>query len=276
LKTLARKHGGSLAEALARREAMRRELQAASGSGERLAELSRRIAELGPRAAERARALGAARREASVAFARAVQRELEALAMGRCRLEVAFLPPADGVEQEGMRLGPGGAERAEILIAPNPGEPPRALSRIASGGELSRVLLAVKRASMRSDPVPTYVFDEVDAGIGGAVAESVGRLLCEVARGRQVICVTHLPQVAAFAERHHRVEKRVAAGRTAARVELLEGEEQRRREVARMLAGQTVTESALEHAGALMAAARAAAGRGRRAGSPRGGREASP
>jgi DNA repair protein RecN (Recombination protein N) len=136
-------------------------------------------------------------------------------------------------------------------------------------------MLAVKRASMRSDPVPTYVFDEVDAGIGGAVAESVGRLLAEVARGRQVICVTHLPQVAAFAERQHRVEKRVAGGRTSARIELLEGEDDRRREVARMLAGQTVTESALEHAGALIAAARATAPPGgRRPASPRGVREA--
>jgi DNA repair protein RecN (Recombination protein N) len=197
--------------------------------------------------------------------------------MGRCRLEVAFRPPEGGIEHGGVRLGTGGAEAAEILIAPNPGEPARALARIASGGELSRVLLAVKRASMRTDPVPTYVFDEVDSGIGGAVAEAVGRLLSEVARGRQVVCVTHLPQVAAFAERHHRVEKRVAGGRTAARVELLEGEEERRREVARMLAGQTVTESALEHAAALIAAAREAPPvRGRRSTSPRGAREARP
>ncbi|HSB18737.1 MAG TPA: DNA repair protein RecN [Anaeromyxobacteraceae bacterium] len=275
LRQLARKHGGSLAAAATRREAMREELAAASGSGERLEALEREIAEWGPRAGGLAGELSAARRRAGSAFCRAVQQELEALAMGRCRLELAFLPPEGGVEQGGLRLGPDGAERGEILLAPNPGEPPRALARIASGGELSRVMLAVKRASMRSDPVPTYVFDEVDAGIGGAVAESVGRLLAEVARGRQVICVTHLPQVAAFAERQHRVEKRVAGGRTSARVELLEGEDDRRREVARMLAGQTVTESALEHAGALIAAARATAPpRERRPASPRGVREA--
>ncbi len=275
LRQLARKHGGSLAAAAARREAMREELAAASGSGARLEVLDREIARWGPRAAEIARDLSAARRRAASAFARAVQQELEVLAMGRCRLEVAFLEPDGGIEQEELRLGADGAERAEVLIAPNPGEPPRALSRIASGGELSRVLLAVKRASMRTDPVPTYVFDEVDSGIGGAVAESVGRLLAEVARGRQVICVTHLPQVAAFAERQHRVEKRVAGGRTSVRVELLEGHEDRRREVARMLAGQTVTESALEHAGALMAAARSAAPeRVRRPAHPRGVREA--
>lgn len=172
------------------------------------------------------------------------------------------------MEVEGTPLGLSGAERAEILIAPNAGEPPRPLAKIASGGELSRVLLAVKRAFSRVDPVPTYVFDEVDAGIGGAVAEAVGRVLTEVSLGRQVLCVTHLPQVAAFGARHHRVEKRVAGGRTAIDVVLLESEEERRREVARMLAGVTVTASALEHAASLIAAAqaprRAAAARGRR------------
>jgi DNA repair protein RecN (Recombination protein N) len=118
------------------------------------------------------------------------------------------------------------------------------------------MLLAVKRALSRADPVSCYVFDEVDAGIGGAVAEAVGRALGGVARERQVICVTHLPQVAAFADRHFRVEKRVAGGRTSVAVEPLEAPEERRAEVARMLAGQTVTASALEHASSLIAQAR--------------------
>ena len=171
-------------------------------------------------------------------------------------MEVTFSPPAGCIEAAGHKLGPGGAETAEILIAPNPGEPARPLARVASGGELSRVLLAVKRALSRADPVRSYVFDEVDAGIGGAVAEAVGRALADVARDRQVICVTHLPQVAAFADRHARVEKRVAAGRTTTAVVPLEAEGERRAEVARMLAGHTVTASALEHAAALIAGAR--------------------
>ncbi len=157
---------------------------------------------------------------------------------------------------DGAVLSADGAERAEILIAPNPGESPRPLAKIASGGELSRILLAVKRTLARKDPVATYVFDEVDAGIGGAVAEAMGRVLAEVSRGRQVICVTHLPQVAAFADRHHRVEKRIAGGRTHAGVALLESDDDRRREVARMMAGATITEAALEHAGDLILAAR--------------------
>jgi DNA repair protein RecN (Recombination protein N) len=258
LRALARKHG-SLDGAIARRAEMREELARLRGGGERVTALAGEVAAAGREAAKLARALTAARQEAADGFAAAVRAELEALAMGRCRLEVALLPPEVGVEVEGVRLGAEGAERAEILIAPNPGESPRPLARIASGGELSRILLAVKRTLSRKDPVATYVFDEVDAGIGGAVAEAMGRVLADVARGRQVICVTHLPQVAAFADRHHRVEKRVASGRTRSDVVLLEAEEERQREVARMMAGATITDAALAHAGALILAARAPA-----------------
>ena len=229
------------------------------GGGERFGELAEEIAARGNAAAKLARDLTRAREKAARGFGEAVRAELDGLAMGRCRLEVALLPPDGGVTVDGAVLGPDGAERAEILIAPNPGESPRPLAKIASGGELSRILLAVKRTLSRKDPVATYVFDEVDAGIGGAVAEAMGRVLAEVSRGRQVICVTHLPQVAAFADRHHRVEKRIAAGRTHAGVALLDAEEDRRREVARMMAGATITDAALEHAAALILAARAPA-----------------
>ncbi len=256
LRGVARKHGGSLDSAVTRRSAMREELSSLQGGGERLAEVEKEIAGRAKDAAKLARELTRARSEAAKGFAAAVLKELEGLAMGRCRLEVALLPPEGGVVADGIVVGPGGAERAEILIAPNPGEPPRPLAKIASGGELSRILLAVKRTLSRKDPVATYVFDEVDAGIGGAVAEAMGRVLSEVSRGRQVICVTHLPQVAAFADRHHRVEKRVGSGRTHTAVVPLEDDEERRREVARMMAGATITEAALEHAGALILGAR--------------------
>jgi DNA repair protein RecN (Recombination protein N) len=267
LRALARKHGGSLDAALQRRAEMRDELSRLAGGRERVAELAAEIEARGAEARGLADELTRSRAESARRFAESVGRELEGLAMGRCRIEVALLPPEGGIEIAGRALGPSGAERAEFLIAPNPGEPPRPLARIASGGELSRLLLAVKRTLARRDPVATYVFDEVDAGIGGAVAEAMGRVLSEVSRGRQVICVTHLPQVAAFADRHHRVEKAVAGGRTHTTVTLLQEEEERRREVARMMAGLTVTASALEHAAALMAAARqpaALADRGRR------------
>jgi DNA repair protein RecN (Recombination protein N) len=256
LRALARKHGGSLELAVARRVEMRDELASLRGGGERLAELAGEIADRGKEAAKLARELTRAREKAARGFADAVRGELEGLAMGRCQLEVALAPAEAGVGVDGALLAPDGAERAEILIAPNAGEPARPLARIASGGELSRVLLAVKRTLARKDPVATYVFDEVDAGIGGAVAEAMGRVLADVSRGRQVICVTHLPQVAAFADRHHRVEKRISAGRTHAAVVALESGDERRREVARMMAGATITEAALEHAGALILAAR--------------------
>ncbi len=264
LKALARKHGGSLEAALARRADMARELQALAGGGERLAALAPLIDAAGAEAATLAGLLGRARRKAAKAFGEAVQQELAGLSMARCRLEVAFAAPEGGVAAGGLTLGPDGAERAEFLLAPNPGEPPRPLARIASGGELSRILLAVKRTLSRRDPVLTYVFDEVDSGIGGAVAEAMGRVLAEVARGRQVVCITHLPQIAAFADRHHRVEKRVAGGRTTSQVLPLASVEERRLEVARMMAGATVTEAALVHAGALIEAAHGPPASGRR------------
>jgi DNA repair protein RecN (Recombination protein N) len=270
LRSLARKHGGSLETAVARRAEMHEELGGLRGGGERLREVGGEIAARAKEALKLARELGRARGDAARGFAASVRRELDGLAMGRCRIDVALLRPETGIPVDGAVLGPAGAERAEILIAPNPGEPPRPLARIASGGELSRILLAVKRTLSRKDPVATYVFDEVDAGIGGAVAEAMGRVLSEVSRGRQVICVTHLPQVAAFADRHHRVEKRVAGGRTHTAVALLEADDDRRREVARMIAGATITGSALEHAAALIAAARAPAPeRGKRSASAR-------
>jgi DNA repair protein RecN (Recombination protein N) len=256
LRGLARKHGGSLEAALSRREAMKAELAGLAGAEGRRGEVARAVADSAREASRFAGELGRERRKAAQAFCKAVAGELTGLAMSRCRVEVAFSPPAGAIEAAGEKLGAAGAETVEILIAPNPGEPARPLARVASGGELSRVLLAVKRALSRVDPVRSYVFDEVDAGIGGAVAEAVGRALTDVARDRQVICVTHLPQVAAFADRHARVEKRVAGGRTTTGVVPLEGEGERRAEVARMLAGQTVTASALEHAAALISAAR--------------------
>jgi DNA repair protein RecN (Recombination protein N) len=258
LRALARKHGGSLEAALARREAMKAELLGLTGAEGRREEVARELSARAGEAAELAATLGRERRRAAREFCRAVAAELAHLAMARCKVEVAFLAPSGAIAAGSHRLGADGAETAEILIAPNPGEPPRPLSRVASGGELSRVLLAVKRALSKADPVRSYVFDEVDAGIGGAVAEAVGRALADVAEDRQVICVTHLPQVAAFADRHARVEKRVSGGRTSTAVVGLDGEAERRGEVARMLAGHTVTASALEHAGALIAAARPA------------------
>jgi DNA repair protein RecN (Recombination protein N) len=149
--------------------------------------------------------------------------------------------------------GAAGLERGEFLLAPNRGEALLPLARIASGGELSRILLALKRIAPGRDQVPTLIFDEVDAGIGGVTATAVGDKLRAVSRTAQVLCVTHLPQVAAGADRHFLVVKREAAGRTVTGVEQLTGEA-RVAEMARMLGGAQVTERTLAHARELIGA----------------------
>ncbi|MDA8430669.1 MAG: DNA repair protein RecN [Geobacteraceae bacterium] len=145
-----------------------------------------------------------------------------------------------------------GYERVEFLFSPNLGEPPRPLAKIASGGELSRLMLAFKQVLPEGD-VPTLVFDEVDTGISGATSELVGRKLKNVANRQQVLCITHLPQVAACADHHLRVEKQVHAGRTTTGITVLDGTE-RTREIARMLAGEKITDSALAHATEMLTA----------------------
>src|SRR5437660_269625 len=187
---------------------------------------------------------------ALTALAQAVAQELSALGMARSEISVRFEAAGEGAI---AGIGPRGLETAELLLSPNPGEELRPLSRIASGGELSRVLLAVKRVLVESDPVDAYLFDEVDAGIGGATADAVGRALAEVARRRQIICITHLPQIAVFAGKHLTVEKEVLKGRTHSRVLPVDGDD-RVRELARLLSGKT-TDVALEHARELLAAA---------------------
>jgi DNA repair protein RecN (Recombination protein N) len=159
------------------------------------------------------------------------------------------------VGPQAWRLGPRGVDQAEFLFSGNAGEEARSLGRIASGGELSRTMLALKVVLAATDAVPVLVFDEVDAGIGGRTADTVGKKLREVARTRQVLCVTHLPQIAAYADQHFRVEKREGRGRTATTVvALVRGD--RVREVARMLGGESVTNTSLQHARELITQAR--------------------
>jgi len=188
--------------------------------------------------------LTTARTTAALKLKNALESEAHQLAM-----KGAIIEPALEMLPEPRSTG---FERVEFLFSPNPGEIPRPLARIASGGELSRLMLAIKQVLPDSD-VPTLVFDEVDTGIGGATSELVGRKLKNVASRQQVLCITHLPQVAVFADQQLRVEKMVSDGRTATRITELNHSE-RTREVARMLAGATVTDSALKHAAEMLAA----------------------
>ncbi|MEV7671621.1 DNA repair protein RecN [Streptomyces sp. NPDC088752] len=201
-----------------------------------------------------------ARTEAADRFAAAVTAELASLAMPHARVsfDIRQTEDPEGVEVGGRRVayGPSGADEVELLLAPHPGAPPRPIAKGASGGELSRVMLAVEVVFAGVDPVPTYLFDEVDAGVGGKAAVEIGRRLAKLARTAQVVVVTHLPQVAAFADRQLLVEKTNDGSVTRSGVTVLEGEE-RVRELSRMLAGQEDSETARAHAEELLAAARA-------------------
>ena len=190
--------------------------------------------------------------------------ELASLAMPHARVSFGIRQTEDpeGIEVGGRLVGygPQGADEVELLLAPHPGRRRRGRSpRARPGGELSRVMLAVEVVFAGSDPVPTYLFDEVDAGVGGKAAVEVGRRLARLARSAQVVVVTHLPQVAAFADRQLLVEKTDDGSVTSSGVTVLEGEA-RVRELSRMLAGQEDSETARAHAEELLATARVAAG----------------
>jgi DNA repair protein RecN (Recombination protein N) len=203
--------------------------------------------------ASAAQALSKDRRAVASRLQKAVAKELTDLAMAQCRFEVRFEPRA---LNEALDWKSQGLETGEFYLSANPGEELKPLKSVASGGELSRALLALQ-SLLNAQPSGAVVFDEVDAGIGGAVAEAVGRRLARVARDRQVLCVTHLAQVSAFADRHYVVEKRVVRGRTITEVREVSGRD-RVREVARMLAGEVVTGSAEKNAEELIGRVRAA------------------
>jgi DNA repair protein RecN (Recombination protein N) len=201
-----------------------------------------------------------ARGKAAVQFATAVSAELAALAMPQARVEVSVeqTQSESGLEVAGRRLafGAHGVDEVEMLLCPHPGAPARPLQRGASGGELSRVMLAVEVVFAGADPVPTFVFDEVDAGVGGKAAVEVGRRLALLARTAQVIVVTHLPQVAAFADQHLVVRKTSDGSVTSSGVSVLDDAE-RVQELSRMLAGIEESAAAQTHASELLEAARA-------------------
>jgi DNA repair protein RecN (Recombination protein N) len=202
--------------------------------------------------------LTARRREGARRLEAAVQRQFEALALGKARFRVELVPArGETIERPGRAARPSnarGAERAEFHLAANPGEPMRALRQVASGGELSRVMLALHVVARSDARGRVLIFDEIDAGVGGAVADAVGARLRRLARAHQLICVTHLPQVAVHADRHFRVRKRVASGRTRAGIADLSGPE-RVEELARMLGGKRPTPASRRHATELLHAA---------------------
>lgn len=260
LTALTRKYGEDIAAVLSWAEQGAARLTELDGDDERIGELTAERDALRAELGGLAQALSDARTEAAERFAAAVTAELASLAMPHARVSFAIRQTEDpeGVEVGGRTVayGPSGADEVELLLAPHPGAPPRPIAKGASGGELSRVMLAVEVVFAGTDPVPTYLFDEVDAGVGGKAAVEIGRRLARLAKSAQVVVVTHLPQVAAFADRQLLVEKTNDGSVTRSGVKVLEGEE-RVRELSRMLAGQEDSETARAHAEELLEAARA-------------------
>ncbi|QES40803.1 DNA repair protein RecN [Streptomyces venezuelae] len=262
LTQLTRKYGEDIDAVLTWAEEGAARLTELEGDDDRLGELTAERDALRAELAGLAQALTDARQEAATRFAAAVTEELASLAMPHARVSIAIssteVPEgADGVEVGGRTVayGPAGVDEVELLLAPHPGAPPRPIAKGASGGELSRVMLAVEVVFAGTDPVPTYLFDEVDAGVGGKAAVEIGRRLARLAKSAQVVVVTHLPQVAAFADRQLLVEKTNDGMVTRSGVQVLEGED-RVRELSRMLAGQEDSETARAHAEELLATAR--------------------
>lgn len=260
LGALTRKYGEDVSAVLTWAEQSAARLTELDGDDERLGELTAERDALRAELGGLAQALTDARTEAAERFAAAVTAELASLAMPHARVSFDLRQTEDpeGVEVGGRTVacGPAGADEVELLLAPHPGAPPRPIAKGASGGELSRVMLAVEVVFAGTDPVPTYLFDEVDAGVGGKAAVEIGRRLARLARSAQVVVVTHLPQVAAFADRQLLVEKTNDGSVTRSGVKVLEGED-RVRELSRMLAGQEDSQTARAHAVELLAAARA-------------------
>ncbi|MBS0570422.1 MAG: DNA repair protein RecN [Proteobacteria bacterium] len=247
LHELSRKHRVPVAELKAQAQTLREELETLRGAGERRDVLQREREFTRAAYDKAAAALTKMRRKAAERLGGDITALMAELGMGGGRFEVE-LQATDTAEPDSQ-----GNERAEFMVSANPGQPPRPLRKVASGGELSRISLAIEVAALDADDVPTMVFDEVDSGIGGAVAEVVGRKLRRLGGKRQVLCVTHLPQVAAQAHAHLRVIKSTDARATQVGIEALQASA-RRDEIARMLGGVTITPQTLAHAGQMLEA----------------------
>jgi DNA repair protein RecN (Recombination protein N) len=243
LERLKRKHGPALADVIAKGAALRQELDDIEHATERAAELDAALAAARDAYRRIAGDLSSRRRAAAREFAKALEKALADLAMAKTRCEVRFAVDAGNGDGEG-RWSERGMDEAEFYISPNPGEEVRPLARIVSGGELSRIMLALKTLASTDALGKTLVFDEVDAGIGGAVADVVGARLRLLGDRFQVLCITHLPQIAAYGSTHYRIEKIVRSGRTSTTVKRVEGLD-REEEIARMIGGADISATVL-------------------------------
>ena len=253
INKLKKKYGQTIQEIIDRKAEIDMELELAASCGEKISELEQEVEIIKKEALEIAAELSKKRKTTVKNLKNTVEAELELLNMKK----TVFEPRMEELKGEdgSIRLTASGIDRIEFFISPNVGEEPKPLAKIASGGELSRIMLALKRAAARAASVPVLIFDEIDAGIGGGTAEAVGRKLKEVSQEHQVICITHLPQIAAYADRHYFVSKVVKGSRTVAEIKELSGNE-RTGEISRMLGGMKITDKTREHAREMLENAR--------------------
>ena len=241
IQRLKKKYGPTFEDVWRYKEKIEIEKRNLENGAEQISDLQKKVGELAAGAYLRAKDLSAKRKKVAKELSAKVKEELATLGMNRVRFHIEVQENPQGkLEEEGL-------DRVEFLISPNPGEELRPLIKIASGGELSRIMLAMKRILAEDYGVDSLVFDEVDAGIGGGMAEVVGRKLKEISREHQVFCITHLPQIASLADAHYKVSKKIQGGRTVVECQLLP-EKEREEEIARMLGGVKITEKTLAHA----------------------------
>lgn len=258
LHKLKRKYGGSLEEIFAYLESIDQKLSKIANLSEKIAEIEAKLDTLHAKLVRSAENLSKKRKQVADILAKKVEKELSFLEMSQTKFKISLesMPPINARIEENINpyltydnkaVSETGIDRATFMIAPNVGEVLKPLSSIVSGGELSRVVLALKAILAKTESVETVVFDEVDAGIGGSVAEVVGKKLSSLARYHQVICITHLPQIAKFGDYHFRISKHVSRGRTITGIRPLDNKE-RVKEIARMLGGVEITRATLDHA----------------------------
>ena len=258
LTKLKRKYGGSLESVLAHQDDVARQLEETENIDVAIAEVGVRLKQQHRQLTDLADQLSAGRRKAAQRLSRLVEAELASLKMADTRFAVDLQPipvsreSSPYLTHKGRALTETGMDRAAFMIAPNVGEAIKPLASIASGGELSRIVLALKAILAQADSVETVIFDEVDAGIGGGVAERVGKKLAALAQHHQILCITHLPQIAKYGRHHFRIVKSVVKGRTLTTIAPL-GPEARIEEIARMLGGETITPATLNHAREMLA-----------------------
>ena len=238
IQNLKRKYGNTIAEILARREEIGKELRSIAGFEEEIERLRAESGKIDKEMRKNADRLTALRKEAALKLSKSIEKELKDVGIKGARFEAAIA---------GKEISADGADDVAFYFSANPDEPPKPLARVASGGELSRIMLVLKELISKGDGGSVIIFDEADSGIGGAVAETVGRKIKNLSRSCQVICITHLPQVAKFADTHLLVTKTLEDKKTQVRIKSL-GKEERVKELARMLGGINVTEKTMEAA----------------------------